>query len=87
MDKLNIYYVKIGEKYFVQEVKYVEAGTAFMSTEPSKISITRFLGKAKIFTNVKIAKEIAEIYGGKVLAPEGGLVPIDLKNNDKDDNS
>ena len=87
MDKLNIYYVKIGERHFVQEVKYVEAGTAFMSTEPSKISITRFLGKAKIFTNVKIAKEIAEIYGGKVLAPEGGLVPIDLNNNDKDDNS
>ena len=87
MDKLNIYYVQIGEKHFVQEVKYVEADGAFMFTEPSKISITRFLGKAKIFTNVKIAKEIAETYGGKVLAPEGGLVPIDLNNNDKDDNS
>lgn len=48
-------------------------------------------GKPKIIlhdpTNVKIAKEIAETYGGKVLAPEGGLVPIDLNNNDKDDNS
>ena len=87
MDKLNIYYVQIGEKHFVQEVKYVEAEGAFMFTEPSKISITRFLGKAKIFTNVKIAKEIAETYDGKVLAPEGGLVPIDLNNNDKDDNS
>lgn len=87
MDKLNIYYVQIGEKHFVQEVKYVEAEGAFMFTEPSKISITRFLGKAKIFTNVKIAKEIAETYGGKVLAPEGGLVLIDLNNNDKDDNS
>lgn len=87
MDKLNIYYVQIGEKYFVKEVKYVEAEGAFMFTEPSKISITRFLGQAKIFTNVKRAKEIAEIYGGKVLAPEGGLVPIDLSNNYKDDNS
>ena len=79
--------MQIGEKHFVQEVKYVEADGAFMFTEPSKISITRFLGKAKIFTNVKIAKEIADTYGGKVLAPEGGLVPIDLNNNDKDDNS
>ena len=79
--------MQIGEKYFVKEVKYVEAEAAFMFTEPSKISITRFLGQAKIFTNVKRAKEIAEIYGGKVLAPEGGLVPIDLSNNDKDDNS
>lgn len=79
--------MKIGEKHFVKEFKYVKAEAAFMFTEPSKISITRFLGKAKIFTNVKIAKEIAETYGGKVLAPEGGLVPIDLNNNDKDDNS
>ncbi len=49
--------MQIGGKHFVQEVKYVEAEGAFMFTEPSKISITRFLGKAKIFTNVKIAKK------------------------------
>lgn len=87
MDKLNIYYVRIGEKYFVKEVKYVEADGAFYFMEPAKISITRFLGEAKIFTDVNRAKKIAEIYGGKVLAPEGGLVPIDLNNNNKDDNS
>lgn len=87
MDKLNIYYVQIGDRHFVKKVKYIRAEGAFPFTEPSKISITLLLRNAKIFTSEMDAKRVAETYGGKVLAPEGGLVPIDLNNNDKDDNS
>lgn len=87
MDKLNIYYVQIGDRHFVKKVKYSRAEGAFPFTEPSKISITLLLRNAKIFTSEMDAKLVAETYGGKVLAPAGGLVPIDLSNNDKDDNS
>ena len=87
MDKLNIYYVQIGERNFVKKVKYSMAEGAFPFMKPSKISITLLLRNAKIFTSEMDAKLVAETYGGKVLAPAGGLVQIDLSNNDKDDNS
>lgn len=79
----NIYFVKIGKINWVKSYERGQLSLLLPRRVPKTLEVTNEFDKAMMFRIRQEADEVAWQFNGKVVAPKGGLVPVEPVKTDE----